>query len=91
MKISEDALHEILAVQIKKMNANIQFYYPENRQNMAIFVTKESVPLYDLLIKHQSGDLFCDIPCIISNHKNLENTANQFKIPFSAGLHRQYF
>ena len=49
---------------------------------MAIFVTKEATPLYDLLIKHQSGDLPCKIPCIISNHKDLEHTARQFQIPF---------
>ena len=82
LQISQDALHEILTAQVKKMNANIQFYFPENYQNMAIFVTKEGAPLYDLLIKHQSGELPCEIPCIISNHQDLENTASQFKIPF---------
>ena len=82
MEISEDALHEILMAQVKKMNAKIQFYYPENRQKMAIFVTREAAPLYDLLIKHQSGELPCEIPCIISNHQELENTAKQFNIPF---------
>ena len=82
MEISEDALHEILRAQVKKMNAEIKFYYPENRQRMAIFVTNEAAPLYDLLIKHQSSELVCEIPCIISNHQVLENTAKQFNIPF---------
>ncbi len=82
MEISEDDLHEIIMSQVKKMNAKIQFYYPENRQKMAIFATKEAAPLYDLLIKHQSGELPCEIPCIISNHQDLENTAKQFNIPF---------
>ena len=82
MEISEDALHKILMAQVKKMNAKIQFYYPENRQKMAIFVTKEAAPLYDLLIKHQSGELPCEIPCILSNHQDLKNTAKQFNIPF---------
>jgi len=82
MEISEAALYEILMEQVKKMNAKIQFYYPENLQKVAIFVTKEAAPLYDLLIKHQSDELACEIPCIISNHQDLENTARQFKIPF---------
>ena len=82
MEISEDALHGILMAQVKKMNAKIQFYYPENRQKMAIFVTREAAPLYDLLIKHQSGELPCEIPCILSNHQDLKNTAKQFNIPF---------
>ena len=54
------------------MNAKIQFYYPEKLKRMAIFVTKESAPLYDLLIKHQAGELFCEISCVISNHEDLE-------------------
>ena len=82
MEISESALHEILMAQVQKMNAKIQFYYPENRQKMAIFVTREAAPLYDLLIKHQSGELPCEIPCILSNHQDLKNTAKQFNIPF---------
>ena len=82
IQISENSLHEILMAQVKKMDAKIQLYYPENLQNMAVFVTKESAPLYDLLIKQNSGELPCTIPCIISNHKDLGNTASQFKIPF---------
>jgi len=82
MEISEDDLHKILMAQVKKMNAKIQFYYPENRQKMAIFVTREAGPLYDLLIKHQSGELPCEIPCILSNHQDIKNTAKQFNIPF---------
>ncbi len=82
MEISEDALHDILMAQVKKMNAKIQFYYPENLHKMAIFVSKEAAPLYDLLIKHQSGELPCEIPCILSNHQDLKNTAKQFNIPF---------
>jgi len=82
MEISEDALHKILMAQVKKMNAKIQFYYPENVLRIAIFVTKESAPLYDLLIKHQSGELPCKIPCIVSNHKHLKEIAEQFNIPF---------
>ena len=82
MEISEAALREILLALVKKTNANIQFYYPENLLRMAIFVTKESAPLYDLLIKHQSGELPCEIPCIISNHEHLKEIAGQFNIPF---------
>ena len=82
MEISEDALHEIIMAQVKKMDAKIQFYYPENIQKMAIFVTKESAPLYDLLIKHKAGELPCEISCVISNHNDLSDIAKQFNIPF---------
>ena len=82
MEISENALGDILMALVKKTNSSIQFYYPGNLLKMAIFVTKESAPLYDLLIKHQSGGLPCEIPCIISNHEHLKEIAGQFNIPF---------
>ena len=82
LTISEDALRELLMALVKKTNASIQFYYPEYLLKMAIFVTKESAPLYDLLIKHQSGELACEIPCVISNHEHLKEIAGQFNIPF---------
>ena len=82
MEISENALGEILMALVKKTNSSIQFYYPENLLKMAIFVTKESAPLYDLLIKHQSGELPFEIHCIISNHEHLKEIAGQFNIPF---------
>ena len=82
LTISEDALKEILLALVKKMNAQIKFHFPENKLKMAIFVTKESAPLYDLLIKHQSGELPCEIPSIISNHEHLKEIAGQFNIPF---------
>ena len=82
MEISQDALNEILLAQVKKMNANIRFYYPEKLKRMGIFVTKESAPLYDLLIKHQSGELPCKIPFVASNHLDLEKIISRFNIPF---------
>jgi formyltetrahydrofolate deformylase len=49
---------------------------------MAVLVSKSDHCLYDLLIRHQSGELPCDIPCIISNHSDLAPVAAQFGIPF---------
>ena len=49
---------------------------------LAIFATKESEPVYDILIKNQSNELNCDIPVIISNHNELSNISNQFKINY---------
>jgi hypothetical protein len=51
-------------------------------KRMAVLVSKSDHCLYDLLIRHQSGELPCDIPIIISNHADLEPVAKQFSIPF---------
>jgi formyltetrahydrofolate deformylase len=49
---------------------------------MAVLVSKSDHCLYDLLIRHQSGELPAAIPMIISNHADLEHVAKQFGIPF---------
>ena len=51
-------------------------------KRMAVLVSKSDHCLYDLLIRHQSGELPCAIPVIISNHADLEHVAKQFSIPF---------
>lgn len=79
---SIEALNIDLKKKINEMDAKINFYYPEKLQKISIFVTKESAPLYDLLIKHQSGELKCSISCIISNHQVLEGIAQKFNMPF---------
>ncbi|GJM30935.1 MAG: formyltetrahydrofolate deformylase [Cyclobacteriaceae bacterium] len=49
---------------------------------MAIFVSKFSHCLYDILGRYQSGDWRVKIPVIISNHEKLKEVANRFDIPF---------
>jgi formyltetrahydrofolate deformylase len=53
-----------------------------HRPRMAILVSKYDHCLVDLLYRHQSGELHCDIPLIISNHENSEPTASFYKVPF---------
>ena len=49
---------------------------------MAIFVSKLSHCLYDILSRYQSGDWKVEIPLIISNHKDLALVAQRFEIDF---------
>ena len=53
-----------------------------NVPRMAIFVSKTDHCLYDLLLRHRSGELHCDIPLIVSNHPDLEPIAEQFGIDY---------
>ena len=49
---------------------------------MALFVSKYTHCLYDILSRYQSKELAVDIPCIVSNHSDLQFIAEQFNIPF---------
>jgi len=52
------------------------------RPRMAILVSKFDHCLVDLLYRHQSGELGCDIPCIMSNHSDSQRVADFYHIPF---------
>jgi formyltetrahydrofolate deformylase len=54
----------------------------ERRRRVAIFVSKTSHCLYELLLKHQDGELDCEIPVVVSNHPDLAAVATQFHVPF---------
>jgi len=53
-----------------------------HRPRMIIFVSKYDHCLVDLLYRHQSGELACEIPLIISNHVDNQAIADFYKIPY---------
>jgi len=59
-----------------------EIYFSAVKPRMAIFVSKLSHCLYDILSRVHSGEWDVDIPLIISNHRDLEPVASQFGIPF---------
>jgi len=50
---------------------------------MVILVSKYDHCLVDLLYRHKSGELFCDIPLIISNHPDNQGVADFYKITYA--------
>ena len=49
---------------------------------MAIFVSKLSHCLFDILGRYSAGELNIEIPVIVSNHNDLRAIAEKFDIPF---------
>ncbi|WP_438970508.1 formyltetrahydrofolate deformylase [Methylophaga sp.] len=56
--------------------------YSDVPYRVALLVTRASHCPYDLLLREYEGELKCDIPVIIGNHKDLEQMARQFEKPF---------
>ena len=52
------------------------------RQRMALFVSRYSHCLYDILSRWQSGEWAVEIPIVISNHADLEHVARSFGVRF---------
>ena len=57
-------------------------FFSDVKPRMAIFVSKQSHCLYDLLARYKAGELDVEIPCIVSNHEDLREVAEQFGIPY---------
>ena len=66
----------------KKFNMNYKLYFSDEKDRMAIFVSKLPHCLFDILARTQSGEWNVEIPLIISNHTELKEVAQKFGIDF---------
>ena len=66
----------------QKYEMNFRLYYSDVKPRMAIFVSKMSHCLFDMLARYTAGEWNVEIPCIISNHTDLQHVAERFGIPF---------
>ncbi len=57
-------------------------YFSDEKPRLALFVSKDTHCMYDLLARHESGELDVEIPVIIGNHETLRRDAERFGIPF---------
>ena len=81
--IPRDKLYDyITTLYAQRYKMKFSLYYSDKRPRMAIFVSKMSHCLYDLLARWKAGEFNCDIPCIVSNHEDLRYVADQFGIPY---------
>lgn len=66
----------------QKYEMSFRLYFSDMKPRMAIFVSKMSHCLYDMLARYTAGEWNVDIPLIISNHPDLQHVAKRFGIPF---------
>lgn len=66
----------------QKYEMSFRLYFSDIKPRMAIFVSKMSHCLFDMLARYANGEWNVEIPLIISNHPNLQHVADKFGIPF---------
>ncbi len=59
-----------------------QYHFSDEKPRMALFVSRMSHCFYDLLARHESGELEVDIPLVISNHADLQQATQRSGIDF---------
>src|SRR5437762_14210708 len=78
--LSEFSLHFAGIASEYKMQYQVAL--SNSRPRMVILVSKYDHCLVDLLYRHRTGELACEIPLIISNHPDNESVANFYRIPY---------
>ncbi|WP_339870159.1 formyltetrahydrofolate deformylase [uncultured Algoriphagus sp.] len=81
--LGKDEISECFKAEVGErfqMEFKLHFNFPKPR--MAIFVSKLSHCLFDILGRHYAGQLEVDIPLVVSNHPNLKQVVEAFGIPF---------
>ena len=66
----------------QKYEMFFRLYFSDTKPRMAIFVSKMSHCLFDLLARYTAGEWNVEIPLIISNHPDLQHVAERFGIHF---------
>ena len=66
----------------QKYDMHFRLYFSDVKPRMAIFVSKMSHCLFDMLARYTAGEWNVEIPLIISNHPDMQHVAERFGIPF---------
>ena len=81
-KFNKNEINKELQRISQDINGSFSINYSDEVPNVAIFVSKQNHCLIDLLWRVRNGELKMKVPLIISNHKDLENIANDFNAKF---------
>ncbi|UOF90646.1 formyltetrahydrofolate deformylase [Fodinisporobacter ferrooxydans] len=78
----KNTLHNQFQPIAEKFAMDWKLSLANQRKRMAIFVSKEEHCLRELLWQWQNGDLYAEIPVIISNHPIAKKTVESLGVPF---------
>lgn len=80
--IARDDIASALNPLVERFEMRVELHFSDVAPRAALFVTKENHCFYDLLSRHESGELRMEIPMIVSNREDLRAAAARFGIPF---------
>lgn len=81
-RVPRDGLADAIAHGVVPHSASWKLEFSDRRKRVAIWVSKQDHCLYDLLLRHKSGEIDAEIVAVVSNHADLRFVADQMNIPF---------
>jgi formyltetrahydrofolate deformylase len=84
LEADADAFERAFAVEVgEPLGLEWRMHYASVRKRMAVLVSRYDHCLAELLWRWRRGELYADIPLVISNHAELEAEAARFGVPFA--------
>ena len=80
--IPREALPTAAAALAERLGGQVQLHFSDQLPRVAIFASKQSHCLQDLLWRVQSGELQMQVPLVIANHPDLEALCTGFGVRF---------
>jgi formyltetrahydrofolate deformylase len=80
--LTADTFEKVFSDLAEKLRLSWRLEVSSRRPRVAIMVSQQDHCLADLLYRHRSGELQCDIPLIISNHDTCRALATFNDIPY---------
>lgn len=65
-----------------QFDMNWRLNFGDQLPRMAVFVSKHDHCLHDILARYSAGEWRCELPLVISNHRDLESAVRAFGIEF---------
>lgn len=75
----ESAAFEAFAQEI---GMHVKTSTPNAKPKVGLFASKYGHCFHDIVLRWRSGEYPCDIACVISNHRDLEEDARHYGIPY---------
>jgi formyltetrahydrofolate deformylase len=82
-KLKREDIQPAFGVIARSFDMVWELSFSDQKTRVAIFVGKHLHCLYDLLYRHKTGQLFCDIALCLSNHPDARGVAEDFGIKFA--------
>ena len=80
--LEKEEIEARLQPMARRHEMQLKLAFSSQKKRLALFVTKENHCIYDLLARHEAGELPVEIPLIVANHDTLKPAADRFGIPF---------
>jgi len=80
--IDREDLNKHIENLLKPLEASWQVYFSDQLSRIAIWVSTQDHCLLDLLWRFRAGELAGEVAIIMSNHREVEQMATQWNVPF---------